>query len=139
MLIQQVVAFLLAGALMTSGTAGTDLKDVPQDNWAYPYVSYIVEHDVMYTTKTGNFLGEVQINRGDFIISLWRAAGSPAVGSVTFSDVTTGHTAGDLSGYGRRSILSRRLSDAGRGVCVPVAGAACFRRGAAGGAVRRTG
>ena len=89
MLIQQVVAFLLAGALMTSGTAGTDLKDVPQDNWAYPYVSYIVEHDVMYTTKTGNFLGEVQINRGDFIISLWRAAGSPAGGSVTFSDVTT--------------------------------------------------
>lgn len=87
MLIQQVVAFLLAGALMTGGTAGGDLQDVPQDSWAYPYVSYIVEHDVMSTTKTGYFLGEVQINRGDFILSLWRAAGSPAGGSVDFSDV----------------------------------------------------
>ena len=87
MLIQQVVAFLLAGVLMTGGTAGGDLQDVPQDSWAYSYVSYIVEHDVMSTTKTGYFLGEVQINRGDFILSLWRAAGSPAGGSVDFSDV----------------------------------------------------
>ena len=87
MLIQQVVAFLLAGALMTGGSSGVTIQDVSQDHWSYPYVSYMVEHDVMYTTKTGNFLGEVQINRGDFVLSLWRAAGSPSGATPNFTDV----------------------------------------------------
>ena len=87
MLIQQVVAFLLAGALMSGSSAGVAIQDVSQDHWSYPYVSYMVEHDVMYTTKTGNFLGQVQINRGDFVLSLWRAAGSPAGAVPNFTDV----------------------------------------------------
>ncbi len=87
MLIQQVIAFLLAGALMTGGSSGGTVQDVSQDHWSYPYVSYMVEHDVMYTTKTGNFLGDVQINRGDFVLSLWRAAGSPAGAAPNFTDV----------------------------------------------------
>ena len=33
MLIQQIVAYLLAGVLVTGGTSVTDIQDVPQDQW----------------------------------------------------------------------------------------------------------
>ena len=87
MLIQQIVAYLLAGVLVTGGTSVTDLQDVPQDHWSHPYVSYMVEHEIMYTTKAGYFLGEAQINRGDFVRSLWLAAGSPEGAQADFTDV----------------------------------------------------
>lgn len=87
MLIQQIVAYLLAGVLVTGGTSVTDIQDVPQDHWSHPYVSYMVEHEIMYTTKAGHFLGEAQINRGDFVRSLWLAAGSPEGAQADFTDV----------------------------------------------------
>ena len=91
MLIQQVLAFLLACTLTTGGASGTAIQDVPQDDWSYPYVSSLVERDIMHTTGTGDFLGQVAINRGDFLLCLWRAAGSPSGGSAAFSDVQPGH------------------------------------------------
>ena len=36
MLIQQVLAFLLACTLTTGGASGTAIQDVPQDDWSYP-------------------------------------------------------------------------------------------------------
>lgn len=111
MLIQQVVAFLLAGVLTTGGVSGTTLQDVPQDNWAYPYVSYMVEHDVMYTTKTGYFLGEAQINRGDFVLSLWRAAGSPSGAQADFTDVSQENPCYQAVGWAVEQGIAQGTSD----------------------------
>ena len=87
MLIQRIVVFLLAGLFVSGGAAGDAIQDVPQDDQAYPYVSYMVEHEIMYTTKDGRFLGEAPIGRGDYILALWRAAGSPAGAASAFSDI----------------------------------------------------
>lgn len=111
MLIQQVVAFILAGALMTGGGSGVAIQDVPQDNWAYPYVSYMVEHDVMYTTKTGYFLGDVQINRGDFVLSLWRAAGSPTGAQTDFTDVASDSPCYQAVGWAVEQGIAQGTSD----------------------------
>lgn len=87
MLIQRIVVFLLAGVFVSGGAAGDAIQDVPKDDQAYPYVSYMVEHEIMYTTKDGRFLSEAPIGRGDYILSLWRAAGSPAGAAPAFSDI----------------------------------------------------
>lgn len=122
MLIQQVLAFVLACTLTTGGASGPAIRDVPQDDWSYPYVSSLVERNIMHTTADGFFLGEAPINRGDFLLCLWRAAGSPSGGSVSCSDVQPGHRVYDALAW---AVQQGIVEDAPG---VPFSPAACLDR-----------
>ncbi len=69
-----------------------DLTDVPENNWAYPYVSYCVGEGFFDGMTEQAFLPTKSVTRADFVMLLGRAAGiDPAsFGAPDFRDVPKG-------------------------------------------------
>ena len=69
--------------------AGVAMKDVPAKNWAYPYVSKMVDMEIMQTHDGGYFYPDLPTSRGEFVLYLWRAMDAPAIGvDAGFTDVS---------------------------------------------------
>ena len=62
--------------------------DVPPDHWAYDAVDYCYTHKLVSGISSSQFGPDANIRRGDFLLMLYRAAGSPQVNTtVDFPDV----------------------------------------------------
>ena len=62
--------------------------DVAGDHWAYTAVEYCYSHGIVNGISTTEFGPDALVNRGDFVLMLYRAAGKPAVAApCTFTDV----------------------------------------------------
>ncbi len=65
-------------------------KDVPEGHWAYEAVEYCYENQLINGVTHELFGVDSDIRRGDFILMLYRLAGSPTVSSTaSFPDVAT--------------------------------------------------
>ena len=63
--------------------------DVDESHWAYTAVDYCYENGLVSGVSPTEFGPTVNIRRGDFLLMLYRAAGSPAVNTtVSFPDVS---------------------------------------------------
>lgn len=63
--------------------------DVDEDHWAYTAVEYCYENQLVGGVTATQFGPDQNIRRGDFLLMLYRAAGSPAVAStVDLPDVS---------------------------------------------------
>ena len=63
--------------------------DVGPDHWAYTAVEYCYEKQLVSGISASQFGPDLNIRRGDFLLMLYRAAGSPTVNStVDFPDVS---------------------------------------------------
>lgn len=87
--IRRGAAALLTVLLLTTTVLAT-AADVPKSSWAYEPVSYVLDHGIMETDAQGNFRIQEEISRGEFIYSIWCAAGQPAASGTSFSDVRAG-------------------------------------------------
>ncbi len=87
---KRFVALLLCGLFLTGSAAAATISDVPADNWCYPYANFLVEKEIMPLDQYGSFYPDVGTSRGDFVLYIWRAAGSPQVVGAPhwFSDVS---------------------------------------------------
>ena len=85
-----ISALLLTAVLATAVFASAaTIKDVPAKNWAYPYVSKMVDMDIMQTHDGGYFYPDLPTSRGEFVLYLWRAMHAPAIGvDAGFTDVS---------------------------------------------------
>ena len=85
-----ISALLLTAVLATAVFASAaTIKDVPAKNWAYPYVSKMVDIDIMQTHDGGYFYPDLPTSRGEFVLYLWRAMDAPAIGvDAGFTDVS---------------------------------------------------
>lgn len=85
-----ISALLLTAVLATAVFASAaTIKDVPAKNWAYPYVSKMVDMDIMQTHDGGYFYPDLPTSRGEFVLYLWRAMDAPAIGvDAGFTDVS---------------------------------------------------
>lgn len=95
MLKKKITALLLAGLLLVGTASAANIGDMPDSHWAYPYVSYMVDNDIMPMESDGNFYGDTLTTRGEFVLYLWRALGCPmaiTTGYPTFTDVATSDT-----------------------------------------------
>jgi len=62
--------------------------DVPEGHWAYEAVDYCYTHKLVSGISSSQFGPDANIRRGDFLLMLYRAAGSPQVTTtVDFPDV----------------------------------------------------
>lgn len=62
--------------------------DVTKEHWAHTAVEYCYSHGVCNGVSATEFGPEQLVNRGDFVLMLYRAAGKPAVSALcTFTDV----------------------------------------------------
>ena len=69
-----ISALLLTAVLATAVFASAaTIKDVPAKNWAYPYVSKMVDMEIMQTHDGGYFYPDLPTSRGEFVLYLWRA------------------------------------------------------------------
>lgn len=84
----RVLAALLLAAMVMTTAAFASAKDVPASSWAYKPVSYVLEKGIMTTDSQGNFNLQEEMTRGEFIYSLWCAAGKPAASGAPFRDVS---------------------------------------------------
>lgn len=90
MLKKKVIALLLAGGLLMGAASAVSIGDLSENDWAYPYVSYMLDNGIMSLESDGNFYGDSMTTRGEFILYLWRALGCPVAvtdGKSTFNDV----------------------------------------------------
>ena len=87
---RMISALLLTAVLATAVFASAaTIKDVPAKNWAYPYVSKMVDMDIMQTHDGGYFYPDLPTSRGEFVLYLWRAMDAPAIGvDAGFTDVS---------------------------------------------------
>ena len=85
-----ISALLLTAVLATAVFASAaTIKDVPAKNWAYPYVSKMVDMDIMQTHDGGYFYPDLPTSRGEFVLYLWRAMDAPAIGvDAGFTDLS---------------------------------------------------
>lgn len=86
-----LAAALLAVLLMTTTAFASvkSAKDVPTSSWAYKPVSYVLEKGIMETDAQGNFRLQEEMSRGEFVYSLWCAAGRPTPAAASpFQDVS---------------------------------------------------
>lgn len=84
-----IACILIAACLLTVPASAVYMIDVDEGSWAYPYASYMADYDIM-PLDYGFFYPNFATTRGEFVLYLWRAAGSPevAVKSPTFDDVS---------------------------------------------------
>lgn len=62
--------------------------DVPESHWAYTAVDYCYRNQLVSGISSSQYGPTMNIRRGDFLLMLYRAAGSPAVSTtVNFPDV----------------------------------------------------
>lgn len=66
------------------------IKDVPENEWFYEYVSTAVRRGLFNGVSTHSFQPNGSMTRAMLVTVLWRYAGSPKDGSNTFSDVKAG-------------------------------------------------
>lgn len=64
--------------------------DVAKGSWYYEGVRYAYENGLMSGTGEGTFSPDLPTSRGMLVTILYRLAGSPAVGSASFTDVAKG-------------------------------------------------
>ena len=91
-IITLTLALLMAVLIPAGAASAAYIGDMRSSDWAYPYVSYMVDNNIMPLEDDGNFYGDTLTTRGEFVLYLWRAAGCPAAvttGSTAFSDVYT--------------------------------------------------
>lgn len=63
-------------------------KDVPEGHWAYEAVEYCYANQLVNGVSSSLFGADANIRRADFLLTLYRLAGSPAVSSLeSFPDV----------------------------------------------------
>lgn len=90
MLKKRLISVLLVVLMLTSAISASAvfIADVPQNNWAYGYVSYMVESTIMPLDEDC-FYPDSLTTRGEFVYYLWRAADAPdaSVSRPTFTDV----------------------------------------------------
>ena len=88
--LQIAISLLLTAVLATAVFASAaTIKDVPAKNWAYPYVSKMVDMEIMQTHDGGYFYPDLPTSRGEFVLYLWRAMDAPAIGvDAGFTDVS---------------------------------------------------
>ena len=66
-------------------------KDVPEGHWAYEAVEYCYTNALVNGVSSELFGADSNIRRADFLLTLYRMAGSPAVSSLeSFPDVAAG-------------------------------------------------
>lgn len=87
--LRKLAAGFLA-ALMLTTTVLAAAADVPKSSWAYEPVSYVLDRRIMETDSQGNFGIQEEMSRGEFLYSLWCAAGRPAASGASFTDVGRG-------------------------------------------------
>lgn len=69
-------------------------SDVPEDHWSYDAITYLYDNEITSGLEENIFGFGEEIRRGDFMLILYRAVGSPTVPSLTtFTDVPTSHYA----------------------------------------------
>ncbi len=96
---KKFVATMLLCALMGTSSMGTTasaayIADLSEDNWAYVYVSALVDTGIMYTDDDGYFYPDVCTTRGEFVMALWNACENPydeVMENTSFSDVPSSH------------------------------------------------
>lgn len=62
-------------------------RDVPEGIWFYDAVAYAYENGLMSGTGADTFSPDLSTSRGMIVAILYRLAGSPQVGSASFTDV----------------------------------------------------
>lgn len=62
-------------------------SDVPREHWAYEAVEYCYSHGVVNGISASEFGAALPVSRCDFVLMFHRAAGKPAAGPCTFTDV----------------------------------------------------
>jgi PKD repeat protein len=95
------IARALAGgdAKVPTGPATATFSDVPTDYWAFKYVEYAVDHDVVKGYSDGTYRPSDQVDRGQMSVFIARAIATPTAGAdlvnytppatATFPDVPT--------------------------------------------------
>lgn len=87
-------------------------KDVTESHWAYEAVEYCYEHQLVNGVSSDQFGPDSDIRRGDFLLTLYRFAGSPAVSSTaSFPDVATTDYYAAAIAWGKSSGLVNGLED----------------------------
>ena len=84
----QMVTFLwrAAGSPVPKST-NNPFKDISSTDYFYNAVLWAVESDITTGTGVDTFSPNAKVNRAQTVTFLYRAAGSPALGSSSFSDV----------------------------------------------------
>lgn len=86
--------------------------DVDESHWAYSAVEYCYENALVSGISTTEFGPTYNIRRGDFLLMLYRAAGSPAVRStVTFPDVSPTDYYADAIAWAQENGLASGMED----------------------------
>jgi PKD repeat protein len=92
------IARALAGGdgNVPSGPATATFTDVGLDHWAYRYIEYCADHDIVTGYSDGSYQPDGTVNRGQMAVFIARAAASPEgmedyvpPTAATFSDVTS--------------------------------------------------
>jgi len=87
---KKIIVLLVAVLLLMGSVSIANIKDIPDNNWAYPYASHMVENNIMELDSEGNFNGDFLVNRGEFVYYIWKSLGSPmavTTDTPTFNDV----------------------------------------------------
>ncbi len=82
--------------LRADANAPTLFSDMTPDNWAYPYVSYLVEHGVVYGYPDGTYRPDDYVTRAEFCSMAVRALkllGRPLEQVYEYMDLTPEHWA----------------------------------------------
>lgn len=90
--------------------------DVGPDHWAYEAVNYCYGNGLVTGLTDTEFGPENSLRRGDFVLMLYRAAGSPAAGSCTFTDVSGADYYAAALAWGQENGLVAGMED---GSCHP--------------------
>lgn len=86
--------------------------DVDENHWAYSAVEYCYAHALVSGVSSTEFGPTLNIRRGDFLLMLYRAAGSPAVrSSVTFPDVAPTDYYADAIAWAQENGLASGMED----------------------------
>ena len=76
-------------------TGSSSFSDVPEEHWAYEYISELTSRGIINGYDDGSFRPDANVTRAEFVTILCRAAGADATVStsdtdIAFSDVTPG-------------------------------------------------
>ena len=101
------------GLTQTIPVSLTDLhSDVDPSHWAYEAVEYCYEHQLVSGISSNLFGPDLPIRRGDFLLMLHRAAGSPPVSStVDFPDVLPTDYYADAIAWAQENGLASGMAD----------------------------
>ncbi|MGM0496181.1 MAG: S-layer homology domain-containing protein [Bacillota bacterium] len=81
-------------------------QDVDNNHWALPYISQLLDQDIMYIYRDGNFYPNTAITRGEFAYSLAKTLDLESSTTTNMTDITNHPAQGYISALVQEEIIT---------------------------------